>query len=117
MNFREPRAIYLQIADFLCEAILKGKWQSEERIPSVRELAVSMEVNPNTAMRTYSYLQEKEIIYNKRGIGYFISTDGKQKVLTLKKQAYITTEIPRLIKTIKLLNISKEELISYFNKF
>ena len=73
MEFGDSNAIYLQIADQLSENILLRKWSPGDRIPSVRELAVSVEVNPNTVMRTFNYLQEKGIIYNKRGIGYFVS--------------------------------------------
>ena len=116
MEFRESQAIYLQIADYICEAILKAKWQEGERIPSVRELAISMEVNPNTAMRTFNYLQEKGIIFNKRGIGYFISENGKSKTVELKKQEYIEVEIPRFIRTAKLLNISLSDLEKYYNE-
>ena len=76
MEFKDSQAIYLQIADHICEQVLLNKWQPEERIPSVRELAVMLEVNPNTVMRTCELLQQQEIIYNKRGIGYFISNDA-----------------------------------------
>lgn len=115
MDFRESQAIYLQIADYICEAILREKWKEGDRIPSVRELAVSMEVNPNTTMRTFNYLQDKGIIYNKRGIGYFISEDGKAKTLELKKQEFIEEEIPRFIKSMKLLGVSMEELKNFYD--
>jgi GntR family transcriptional regulator len=113
MEFRESQAIYLQIADYICEAILKEKWQEGDRIPSVRELAVSMEVNPNTAMRTFNYLQEKGVIFNKRGIGYFINEDGKSKTLELKRQEFINNEIPRFLHTMQLLGIKLTELEKY----
>lgn len=62
MNFHSNKAIYIQIADLICEKILSNTFKEEERIPSVRELAVDLEVNPNTVMRTYEYLQDLEII-------------------------------------------------------
>ena len=70
MQFRESRAIYLQIADYICERILLKQWKTDERIPAVRELAVQLEVNPNTVMRTYEFLQSQNIIQNQRGIGF-----------------------------------------------
>ena len=70
MNFKEAKAIYLQIADRICDEILLGQYKEEERIPSVREYAAIVEVNANTAMRSFDYLQSQEVIYNKRGIGY-----------------------------------------------
>ena len=86
MEFRDKQAIYLQIADHFCENILLEKWKPGDRIPSVREMAVNMEVNPNTVMRTFTYLQDKEIIFNKRGIGYFVSEDGLKRTINLKKE-------------------------------
>jgi len=116
MEFRESQAIYLQIADYICESILKEKWKEGERIPSVRELAISMEVNPNTAMRTFNFLQDVGIIFNKRGIGYFISEDGKSKTMDLKKEEFIKNEIPRFIRTMKILNISTSDLEKFYNE-
>ena len=69
MEFKEKQAIYLQIGEHISETILRKQWEEGEKIPSVREMAMSIEVNPNTVMRTYSYLQDRGIIFNKRGIG------------------------------------------------
>jgi DNA-binding transcriptional regulator YhcF (GntR family) len=65
MNFKETRPIYLQIADRICDEILSGQFKEEERVTSVRDYAALVEVNPNTVMRTYDYLQQQEIIFNK----------------------------------------------------
>lgn len=65
MNFKESKAIYLQIADRICDEILLGQYPEEERIPSVREYAAIVEVNANTVMRSFDYLQVQNIIYNK----------------------------------------------------
>jgi DNA-binding transcriptional regulator YhcF (GntR family) len=70
MEFRENQAIYLQIAELICERILLKQWASEDKVPSVRELAVQLEVNPNTVMRTYDFLEQKDIIFTKRGMGF-----------------------------------------------
>jgi DNA-binding transcriptional regulator YhcF (GntR family) len=116
MEFRDSQAIYLQIADYVCESILQKKWKAEDRIPSVRELAVNMEVNPNTVMRTFNYLQDKGIIYNKRGIGYFISKNGFMQTLELKKEVFLKEEMPQFIKTMKLLGIKVSDLEKYYNQ-
>ena len=81
MDFKETQAIYLQIVDLVCDHIVTGKWKAQERIPSVRELGVQLEVNPNTVMRAYDYLQAREIICNKRGVGFFV-TEGASKQIT-----------------------------------
>ena len=117
MEFTDNQAIYLQIADLFCENILTGKWKEGDRIPSVREMAVNMEVNPNTVMRTFNYLQEKEIIFNKRGIGYFVSDDGFEKTKTLRKQDFVTLELPRFFKEMDLLNLSLEDVERYYQDY
>lgn len=116
MEFLENQPIYMQIADVFCENILLHKWKTNERIPSVRDVAVKMEVNPNTAMRAFVYLQDKDIIFNKRGIGYFVSEEGYKKALELKKAEFIEKDLPIVMKTMKLLNISCQEMEQLYNE-
>src|SRR5574344_2973716 len=86
MDFKNYKAIYLQIADRICDEILLGTYGEEERIPSVREYASVVEVNANTAMRAFDYLQSLQVIYNKRGIGYFVAVGAKGTILKLRKE-------------------------------
>ena len=85
MKFKESKSIYLQIADRINDEILQGQYAEEGRIPSVREYAATVEVNANTVVRTYDYLQGQEIIYNKRGIGYFVSAGAKDRIIICVK--------------------------------
>jgi len=117
MEFKNDQAIYLQIADFICENILLKKWKEGERIPSVREIAVETEVNPNTAMRTFTFLQEKEIIYNKRGIGYFVSDDGYKKTLEYKKDEFLRNDMPLFFKNLKLVDMNIEEIAELYKNY
>lgn len=110
MDFQKDQAIYLQIADMVFENILAGLWAEEDKIPSVRVTAVTLEVNPNTVMRTYAYLQEKGIIYNRRGIGYFIAQGAQEKTKILKKEEFIQYHLPQLFKMMDLLNIDFNEV-------
>ena len=80
MNYNTNQSIFIQIAERICDRVLSGNYKADSRIPSVRELAVEMEVNPNTVMRSFERLQANEIIYNKRGIGYFVASDAEQKI-------------------------------------
>jgi DNA-binding transcriptional regulator YhcF (GntR family) len=116
MEFLENQPIYMQIADIFCENILTQKWKINERIPSVRDVAVQMEVNPNTAMRAFVYLQEKEIIFNKRGIGYFVAEQGYEKALDLRRAEFIEKDLPVVMKTMKLLDISCNEMEKLYNQ-
>jgi len=117
MEFKDKQSIYLQIADFICEQILLGKWPPGERIPSVRDLASMLEVNPNTVMRTYEFLQGKDIISNKRGIGYSSSESANGLILAYRKERFLETELPELFKTLYLLNISMDELQTRYSSF
>lgn len=117
MEFKESQAIYLQIGDHMCEQILLDKWKTEDRIPSVRELAVQLEVNPNTVMRTCEYLQQYEIIYNKRGIGYFVAPNAGKKIKQLKKERFLANELPQFFRNIYLLDIELDELKTHYEKY
>jgi len=117
MQFRESRAIYLQIADYICERILLKQWKAEERIPAVRELAVQLEVNPNTVMRTYEFLQSQNIIHNQRGIGYFVSAEGMKNATQYRKTEFIEKELPTIFRNIYLLDMDVEELKPRYEKF
>jgi len=117
MEFNDNKAIYLQITDLFLDEILMKKWNDGDRIPSVRELAVNIEVNPNTVMRTYNYLQEKGIIFNKRGIGYFLADDAYKTTLQLRKEEFIKEELPQIFKTIQLLDIEFDDLNALYNNY
>jgi DNA-binding transcriptional regulator YhcF (GntR family) len=116
MEFMASQAIYLQIADQICEHILSGQWKEGERIPSVREMGESIQVNPNTVMRSFGYLQELGIIYNQRGIGYFVADGAQRRTLELKKSSFLTRELPQVFKTMDLLRISCEDLRQLYDQ-
>ena len=116
MDFRDNKAIYLQIVDYVCEKILQNEWLPNKKILSVRELAIALEVNPNTVMRSYEFLTQEDIIHTQRGIGYFVSINGVQRAIAFKKQEFEINEIPLLHKTMQLLNISMSDLEDLLKK-
>ncbi len=116
MEFSENRPIYIQIVDYFCDQILNKKWKENERIPSVREIAVLMEVNPNTAIRAFHELQEKEILYNQRGVGYFVSDKAFDKVKELKREKFIREKLPGFFSDMKQLGFSCSELEELYQK-
>lgn len=117
MEFREKKAIYVQIAESVYESILSGEFPEGERIPSIREMAVEVQVNPNTVMRTYNYLQDEGIIYNQRGIGYFIAEDAKVKTKKLMKEEFIKTELPVVFKMMDMLEIDMKALTNLYETY
>ena len=117
MEFRDNEPIYLQIAGYVSDNILRQLWPPDDKIPSVRELAGELQVNPNTVMRTYEYLQNQGIVYNKRGIGFFVAPEAGQQVQQLRRARFLEQELPELFKTISLLDISLAELEQRYAQF
>lgn len=116
MEFKENKAIYLQIVDRLCDDILLGKYQEEDRIPSVREYSASVEVNVNTAVRSYDHLQNQGIIFTKRGLGYFVSPGAKSVIKEMRREEFLNEKLPELLQSMKTLNISIDELVCKLKK-
>lgn len=110
MDFVETQAIYQQVADHVCEKILRGEWPQDERIPSVRELAMDLQVNPNTVNKAYAYLQERDLIHNQRGIGYFVSGEAADRARHFKRAEFYADELPRVFRTMDLLGIGVDDI-------
>ena len=117
MNFRDQQAIYLQIADRISEHIMLGKWKPDEKIPSVREMAGELQVNPNTVMRTYEHLQNQEVIFNKRGMGHYVAIDAIKKIKSIRKERFMQQELPDFFRSIYLLDISFEEMQKRYEEY
>jgi DNA-binding transcriptional regulator YhcF (GntR family) len=112
MDFNADKPIFLQIADSLCDRILSGELNGEDRIPSVREFGADIGVNPNTVMRTYEKLTADGIIYNKRGIGYFVAPDARDMILDVQRKEFLEKDVPAIRKRLELLGLDA----SVFNK-
>jgi len=116
MNFTKNQTIYMQIADHLMEQILREEMKPGDKVPSVRELAAATEVNPNTVMRTFTYLQDHEIIFNKRGIGNFVSETAYEKTKAMRKEIFIQQYLPEFFKTMTLLKMDFKDLEELYKK-
>ena len=76
----------------------------------MREYGVQIGVNPNTVMRSYEKLTDDGVIYNKRGIGYFVATDSRERVLKAMKEDFLQNEWPAILHKLTLLGVKPEEL-------
>lgn len=108
MEFDGNKPIYLQIVDVICDNILDGTLKPDGRILSVREYGAQLGVNPNTIMRSYEKLTTDEIIYNKRGLGYFISPDARDKVLAIRRVQFLEEVVPKIRRQMALLGFGPE---------
>lgn len=111
IDFNNTQTIWMQIVDWVFEQILTAAWKPGDKAKSVRELAVMFEVNPNTVMRSYDYLQNKEIIFNKRGVGFFIAEDATEKIIAIRKKQFLEMEVPAFVKNMRLLGIDIQEIV------
>ena len=117
MKFEDRQSIFLQISEQICWDILEGKWKESERLPSVRETAVELQVNPNTVLKSYAELESKGIIYKERGMGYYVSSDAKTLISQIRNDEFFSNELPKLFKTLKMLNVSPEKLGKLYTKY
>ena len=106
MEFGDHKTIFLQIRDRLVDQILTGKLAPGDKIPSVRELAVDLEVNRNTVMRSYALMEQEGIVDNRRGIGFFVSEQARQRLAVDEKAQFIRDELPKLIHQAKVLKMT-----------
>ena len=117
MDFRDKQAIYLQIAEYVSEQVLLGRWAAGDKIPSVRELAAELEVNPNTVMRTYEFLNQQGVIANKRGIGYFPADDATDKIRGFRREQFLQNDLPQFFKNLTLLGIDLREIETRYDEY
>lgn len=108
MNFSPDKPIYLQMADRLSDEILSGKYVEGSRIPSVREYASLLQVNINTAMKCFESLAHEEVIYNQRGLGYFVSEGARKRIMRQRRNDFLQRTLPELFRQMSMLGIDIE---------
>ncbi len=116
-SFKKNTSIYLQIAESICDKILLKEYLEEEKIPSIRDMAVKLEVNPNTVQRSYEWLQQNEIIFTKRGLGYFVSEKATNKVMEIKRNQFVEHVLPNVFKNMELLQIDIHQFEERFANY
>lgn len=117
MEYSENKPIYLQITDRIMDDIVTGIFPEEGRLPSVREYAGEAEVNPNTVMRSFDWLQQQQIIYNKRGIGFFVLPGACNRILEMRKDIFFNKEADLFFLRLKTLGISPQHLAELYTDF
>lgn len=103
------------MADRLRDEILAGKYKDDDRVLSVREYAVMLEVNTNTAVKAYDELARSNVIYNKRGLGYFVTKGAREEILRERRGAFMKERLPELFRQMRLLGIDIEEVERAWN--
>ncbi|GCD11492.1 GntR family transcriptional regulator [Clostridium tagluense] len=108
-TFNDKTPIYLQIMDLIKMDIVTGKLKSNDKLPSVREMAINLKVNPNTLQRSYQELERLGIVFTQRGTGTFVGEE-KNMVDNLKKEM-AKEVIDSFILRMKSLGFTTNEII------
>lgn len=116
MQFNENKAIYIQIAERIADEIMLGVYKDDGRIPSVREYAARMEVNTNTALRSYAYLEQTGVIYQRRGLGYFTTPEARELIIKHYKEDFFGSFLPEMFSRMDILGIGIEEIEKLYNE-
>lgn len=107
LNYRDAKPIYEQIKDGIRRLLLSNAIEADEKLPSVRELASSLAINPNTIQRAYRELEAEGYVYTKQGKGTFASTTAM--VCQMRKQELLV-EFDDVVSELFILDASVEEL-------
>ncbi len=113
INYRDPRPIYEQVMDGLRKLIISGVIAPEEKMPSVRELAASLAINPNTIQRAYRELEAQGYIYSVAGKGSFASPaeDGSRR-----RREELLGKLGEAYRELRFLGMGEDEIIAYLKK-
>lgn len=109
IDYKDTRPIYEQVAEKFKTLILKGVIQPDEQMPSVRNLAMELSINPNTIQKAYSELEREGFIYTVKGRGNFVA--GDDRLLTERKRSCLD-KILKLVEEAIEFGISREEIIA-----
>lgn len=117
MNFKESRPIYLQIADRIMDEIVQQTYAEGCRIPSVREYAATVEVNANTVVRSFDWLQQHNVIFNRRGIGYFVAEGARKAIGEVRRSEFVGEELPEMFRKMRMLGITADEVSRMYEEY
>lgn len=110
MIYYSDKALFVKIAERLCDDILAERYREGDRVPSVRELAAEYEVNTNTALRAFEVLQRDGILLQQRGIGMLVAKGAKRKILNARKKEFLQREMPEFLHRLDLLGLTIDDV-------
>ncbi|MCR4994384.1 MAG: GntR family transcriptional regulator [Bacteroidales bacterium] len=116
MEFKSHKAIYLQIADLICNDILAGRYPEDTRLPSVREYAAQVEVNVNTVARSFEWLQQHDILSVRRGLGNYVATGAKRGIGEVRRQEFFSEQLPELFTNMQTLGITIQDVVEQYHQ-
>lgn len=113
MNFENNLPIYIQIMDYLKRQIITSALKEGEKLPSVREIATQMKVNPNTIQRSYQELERENLVFTQRGMGTFVTEDSQ--IIKELKRNFASNIVNTFIEDMKSIGYEPKEIIEFIN--
>lgn len=110
VDFKPNYPIYLQVADYICERVLKGEWRNGDKLPALKDLAVITSVNPNTVIKALGFLVDHDILGTQRGVGYFLTQNARILTQELKRRQFVEEVLPEVFASMDLLGLGLDEL-------
>lgn len=112
--FNQEKPIYLQISDRLCNEIIIGTYSDDMRIPSVRDYAATLQVNANTAVKAYEQLSRDGIIYQRRGMGYYVTAGARDRIIEQRRKSFLKDTLSGVFADMELLGITLDDIIKEY---
>ncbi|MDE6099387.1 MAG: GntR family transcriptional regulator [Muribaculaceae bacterium] len=117
MALTDKAPIYIQIAESLADDIMAGRYPAESRMPSVREHAADCQVNANTILKAFELLERNGIIFNRRGLGYFVSADAVTLIREQRRRDFYSSELNYFFGRLRQLEVTPDDLADEYRKF
>lgn len=115
MDFHAEKPIYKQISEYVFARIADGEWTNGSRVPSIRELAAQMAVNSHTVLRAYDSLQADGVLEVRRGMGYFLTADARERSLAIQRRDFLESRVPAFFAEMKRLGLTLDDLPDHLN--
>lgn len=112
----QGKPLFLQIAESVEDQIVAGTLRAEERAPSSNELATFFRINPATAAKGVNLLVDKGVLYKRRGLGMYVSPEGRDRILQERRSAFVTRFLTPLLAEASKLGISGDELVALIHE-
>lgn len=109
MKFQSNLPIYVQIVDYIKRQIIKKELKEGDKLPSVRDIATELKVNPNTIQRSYQELERESLVFTQRGMGTFVTEDSN--ILNELKRNMATNMVNDFVENMKEIGFNIDEMI------
>ncbi len=113
IDYQDKRPIYEQVIERLQNLIVRGILKADEKLPSVRNLAIELSINPNTIQRAYVELERMGLIYTVKGKGNYVA---ENQIWMINEKANALKDLEKALEQIKTLGVSEEEMMDFVKK-